>query len=230
MALTQIFVDKQLHDIVPIKSRQITPDIYIHLKNNLIQKVEKRCSGAYYVSKVREITKYEDGEMRSEDFSGDVQFKVTYNARICIPTIGSNVVCKIDNLIKLVIMASNGPLTCSIKISETNIDQNVFTIQNADKIISKKTNKELAIGDYIKVTITNHKIFPGQEYIAAFAKIYDIATPDEINGFMFKELEADDAVLVDNDEVIEMNEDNAIDEGIVPIKSAAIRETFIQDI
>lgn len=230
MTLTQIFVDKELHDIVSIKPRQITPDLYIHLKKNLIQKVEKKCLAFCYVNKVREITKYDEGEMRAEDFSGDIQFKVTYNARVSIPVIGCNIICKIDKIIKLVLLMVNGPLLCTVRVSETEIDQNIFSIQNSDKIIHRKTGKELSIGDYVKINITNQKIFPGQEYIAIFAKLYDIATPQEINTYMYKEIEIDDAEPTndDNNEYTEMNEDDGIQEGIVPIMNNK-RDTYIQE-
>ena len=229
MALTQIFVDKKLHDIVPIKARQITPDLYLHLKHNLIQQVEKKCLSYCYVSKVREITKYDEGEMRQEDFTGDVQFKVSYNARVCIPTIGCNIVCKLDKIIKLVILVVNGPLICTVRVSETEIDQNVFTIQNSDKIIYKKTGKELAPGDHVKITIINQKIFQGQDYIAIFAKMYDIANEQEINTYMHKDVGVDDETNDNNNTIYEMNEDAGIEEGIIPTASTK-RETYVQDV
>lgn len=229
MALTQIFVDKELHNIVTIKANQITPDLYLHLKNNLAKQVEKKCLSYCYVDKVREITKYDEGEMRQEDFTGDVQFKIAYIARVCIPTIDCNIVCKLDKIIKLVILVVNGPLICTVRVSETEIDQNVFTIQNSDKIIYKKTGKELSPGDHVKITIVNQKIFHGQTFIAVFAKMYDVATPQEIEKYMYKDVDVDDNVIVEQTTAFEMNEDAGIEEGIVPTISNK-RETYVQDV
>ena len=126
-------------------------------------------------------------------------------------------------------MVVNGPLICTVRVSETEIDQNVFTIQNSDKIIHKKTGKELGPGDHVKITIVNQKIFRGQDYIAVFAKMYDIATPQEINTYMYKDIGIDDEVIDDSNTIYEMNEDAGIEEGIVPTISNK-RETFVQDV
>lgn len=228
MTLTNIFVDKELHDIVSLKSSQITPDIYLYLKENLKNNVEKKCLSFCYIIKVREITEYDHGEMRAGDFSGDVNFKITYNAHVCIPVIGTNIVCKINKIIKLLILVQNGPFLCSIRVSENEIDPNVFSIQNGEKIIHKKTKQELGIGSYVKINLINQRIYPGQNFISGLGKLYDIATQEEINKYMFKDIEIDQFVVENNTNIM-MNEDDGIDIGIIPIKGNQ-KESYVQDI
>ena len=118
--------------------------------------------------------------------------------------------------------------------NNNNSDNNILDKNNVldnyhDKIIHKKTGKELGPGDHVKITIVNQKIFRGQDYIAVFAKMYDIATPQEINTYMYKDIGIDDEVIDDSNTIYEMNEDAGIEEGIVPTISNK-RETFVQDV
>lgn len=217
MSLQQIFVNIKLHDLIVLFPWQLNNELYLHLKKNLKLKVEKKCIDAGYVCKINDIISYKDGTLYPEDLTGNVTFKITYNARVCIPLPNTQIVCKIDQIFKSVIMAKNGPVVGLIKFTDINI--NIFTINNTGNVIYKKTNKILDATDYIKVTVRSKRSYSGDNHIGIVGFIDDIASADDIANFMFKEYEDDNnEIQVYTSKIIEMNEDDTIDEGVEPLK------------
>jgi DNA-directed RNA polymerase subunit E'/Rpb7 len=229
MVLQQMFVDLKLHDIILLFPRQMNNELYLHLKSNLKNKIEKKCIDVGYVCKINEIIDYKNGYLLPEDLTGNVTFKVVYSAKMCVPIIDTQIVMKIDQIFKSVLMCVNGPVSGIVKF--TDINTNLFTINNSGNIIYKKTNKTLSINDHVKVTIKSKRTYTGDKNVGIVGYIDDVATKEVVDLYMYKEYEDDEDDLKPYDsKFIEMNEDDAINEGIEPIKPKGKVENYVMDI
>jgi len=211
MALQQIFVDLTLHDIIPAEPWQLNNELYLHLKQNLKNKVEKRCIDAGYICKISDIVDYKDGYMLAEDFSGNVMFKIKYNAKACIVVPNIQIICKINQMVKGIIVAHNGPVVVLIKYIDINT--NVFKIGNTGNVVHVKSNKQLAQDVYIKITVKSKKSYNGESQLGVIGYIEDLATDEQINEYMYKEYDDDgNYIKAKTIKNIVMNEDDGIDD------------------
>jgi DNA-directed RNA polymerase subunit E'/Rpb7 len=204
MALQNIFVDLKLHDIIHLYPWQLNNELYLNLKKNLKIKTEKKCVDAGYICKINNIEEY-DGYIIPEDLSGNVTFKVTYTAKVCIPLPGYQIIMKVEQIIKQAIMATNGPIAGIIKFTDTN--NNIFFTNDSNELINKKTNKPLKIGDYVRVTIKSKRSFIGETRIGILGFINDIASDDEVKNNMYIDFDDNDDIITKNNIVIEVNDD-----------------------
>jgi DNA-directed RNA polymerase subunit E'/Rpb7 len=92
----------QLHTLVVLYPWQLNNELYLHLKNNLKQKIENKCIDAGYVYKINNIEKYNIGYILPEDLTGNTIFEITYTAKICNPMINNQMICKIDKFLKYI--------------------------------------------------------------------------------------------------------------------------------
>jgi len=214
MSLQQIFINIRLHDLVVLLPWQLNNELYLHLKNNLKNKVEKKCIDAGYICRVNEIENYDNGLLLPEDLSGNITFKVTYTANVCVPIPNNLMICKIDQIIKNVILCKNGPV--NIIITYSNINVNAFSIDSKNTITDIRTKNKITIGDHIKIIIKSKRSYNGDNTIGVIGFIEDIATKDEIDEFMFKENEFEYELETQNKTHYELNEDEFISEGIEP--------------
>ena len=230
MSLQQIFVDLKLHDIIIAQPWQLNNELYLHLKQNLRNKIEKKCIDAGYICRINDIVDYKDGYILPEDFSGNVTFKVSYNAKICVVIPNTQIICKINQMVKGIIVAINGPVVVLIKY--TDINPNLFKINNTGNIINNKTNKQLNNMDHIKITVKSKKSYSGDTSIGVIGFIDDIATPEQIKEYMFKEYDELDDIKPDSNQNILMNEDEGIDEQQEQDKNIGgkLNKSYIMDI
>jgi len=223
MALQQVFIDLKLHDIVIVKPDQLNNELYLHLKQNLKKKIEKKCIDAGYICRVNDIVDYKDGYLLPEDFSGNVRFRVAYNAKICVVVPNTQTVCKIENIYKAVIKAVNGPIVIIIKF--TDINTNLFKIDETGNILYIKTNKQLKQDDHLKITIKSKRSYNGDNTIGVIGYIDDIASPENIKEYMFKEFEDDlDEIKPYIKKNIIMNEDDGVEEQPAPSENQYIMD------
>lgn len=203
MALQNIFIDMKLHDIVHVFPWQLNNELYINLKKNLVLKVNKKCIDIGLICSVNSIEQY-SGYIIPEDLSGNVTFNVTYNANVCVPLPGYQIVMKVEQIIKQAIMVTNGPIAGIVKF--TDINNNIFFTNDSNELINKKNNQPLKIGDHVKVTIKTKRSFIGETNIGILGFINDYANDEEIKQNMYIDLEEKDDINVKSNEFIETNE------------------------
>lgn len=217
MVLTDIFVNIKLHDNIIIYPWQLNNSLYLQLKNNLKNKVENKCIDIGYICKVYDIIEYKNGYLLAEDLTGNAVYNITYNAKVCIPLPNTQIICKIDQIFKSVIMVKNGPIIGVIKF--TDINTILFTLNNTGNIIYKKTNKILSVDDHIKITIKSKRSYNNDNHIGIVGFIDDIVSDEnEYKKYMYKEQndEINDNIDTINNKFSSLNEDETIDSGIEP--------------
>ena len=169
---------------IQIKPYQLNSDIENNMELNLRQKVEKKCNKFGYIEKVFKINNYEDGELKRENLSGMIDYKVSYNCRICIPIENTQIIAKIKAINQELIMATNGPII--IFIPKNNIDSNIWKYDG--QFITKNDSKILEINNLIKIHILKTKINQNDVQIKVIGKLGNIPSEEEIeNVYDFKE-------------------------------------------
>ena len=183
------YFDTELYSRVLIKPQQINNDIYINLKNNLKNKVEKKCNKYGYVTKIYKIIDFSEGEVVPENYDSSIVYKVKYSCRICLPVVDTNIICKVDLLNKSLVKCSNGPIVCIIGINYIN--NNNFHINNKGEIIYTKSNQVIKNSDYILVNIRGTNFFADDERIVILGSLEDTANDDDINTYYKENLEGE---------------------------------------
>jgi len=210
------YLNRELSARVMLHPYQINNDIYNNLKKELVKKVEKRCNKYGYITQVFKIVNYEQGVMEGENFLASAMFNVKYDARICIPVEGMQIICKIEKMSKVLIMGRNGPIIVIIKLSEMNDDK--FVRNSEREIVYKPTGKIVKIGDFIKITVRARRFDKGGDRINIMGYMEDVPTTKEVEKYFFeKEVVGKKVVEVapvvdhdsDNSEAISEDEDRA---------------------
>ncbi len=180
MAQLSLYFKTELEDKVVLKPNQLNGNLEENILKNLKRKVEKIAIANGIVIKVEKIIKYDYGTIDKQDFRAEVSYNVSYDCLFCSPVENLEIICVVNNLPKGYIIAKNGPVCVGILHSQ--IDQQKFKIIN-DTITIIGKNRPLAKGDYLRVSIINRNINPGEQNIITVCKLLDIATDAEIKSY-----------------------------------------------
>jgi hypothetical protein len=176
------------------------------MKDKLRKNVEKKCNEDGYITTVYSITKHSYGEIPLENLMCATVFDVTYTGQICIPVLGTQIVCKVQTMNKALIAAENGPILVVIMIQNINTDN--FAIDTLDNITSVKTKTRLSPQDYVKVTVKNKRLHKGDTQIHVIGALDDIATQAEVDTY-FNQVKQ---VVLDSDTLVPSNDVAITDE------------------
>jgi DNA-directed RNA polymerase subunit E'/Rpb7 len=196
--LVSPYVNTEFYSRISLLPHQMNNEIYIHLKNNLKQKIEKKCNKFGYVTKLYKILDYSDGEIIPENFDSSSIFNIKYSCRVCLPIEKTNIICKIDLQNKALIKAVNGPIIAIIKMNQLNSEK--FTTNNKGDIIYNKNNKIITVGDHIIIHILALNFFSGDERQIILGSLIDIPTSDQIKEFYSENFETEKIENVENNE------------------------------
>lgn len=175
-----------LHSIVKLFPRQMNNDIYNNLKENLKKKVLNKCNDSGMITEVIKITDYSNNIINSENYSGDAEYKITYQAKIFIPITGALLILRVSKIISnfsdYMIEAGNGIVTCILQVNK-NLD--VMQMENKQVYLHKHKKFLKEKEDYIKIVILNVRINPADNTIGVHGKVIDLALPDEIEQYYY---------------------------------------------
>ena len=147
-----------------------------NLKDKLKDKILNKCLEIGFVTNVYNISYYSNGILIPENFSGDILFNIKYNARLCYPIKNTNIVAKIINITKVLIVAVNGPIVVIIKIN--NFDNTKLKKNNKNEITY--SNNLLKLEDDIIINIENVNINDKDTRILVLGKLLNIANENDI--------------------------------------------------
>ena len=104
------YITTELTTSLSLEPNLLNNNLYNNLKDKLQNKLLDKCLELGYITKIYNISSYSNGLLVPEDFSGNVLFNIKYNARLCYPIKNTNIVAKISNITKVLIIANNGPI------------------------------------------------------------------------------------------------------------------------
>jgi DNA-directed RNA polymerase subunit E'/Rpb7 len=182
--------------------------IYLNLKKNLELKTINKCFNKYgYVVKIIEILKYDNPIIEAENVDSSALFSLDFSCKICLPMKNMVIVAQIQKFNKLLMIATNGPI--STVITHNRINSDVFFKDNNNNIRYKNKNGEsklLGPEEFIKITIQTVKFFDGDEKITTIGFLNDMASEEEIKSFYSDMYE--ETTLVEHNKFMEMFEQN----------------------
>ena len=177
------YITTVLSSVVSLNPKQMDNNIYKHLKENLIKKLEGKCFSKYgYVSKIYEILEKSKGRIIQENPMAAATFDVKFSCRLCHPIKKQQLICKIQKINKLFINASNGPITVIITMNRIN-SQVFYQDPKTNKLMARVNEGksiEVTADKYIKVTIESTTFNDMDTIIMAMGELINLATDDEV--------------------------------------------------
>lgn len=182
--MTSPYINTYLYSTVPLAPYQMQNDLYLNLKDNLKNHVEGRCYLDYgYLDKVYKIMESKSGVIDAENIHSTAMYDVKFSCKLCCPVVNQQLVCKVDNVSKVLITATNGPIMAIIPINRVN--SNVFYTDRNNRI-RYRTDKDsdmLKKGDFVKLTTINIIFHDRDTKIKTVAFLDDIASEDDIKAY-----------------------------------------------
>tara|TARA_B110000208_G_C11653808_1_gene389016 strand:- start:123 stop:707 length:585 start_codon:yes stop_codon:yes gene_type:complete len=169
----------ELYTTLMLSPNQMNNNLYINLKKNLKAKVENKCNKIGYILNIYNILSYDEGILEAENFTGSAKYNIKYSARLCCPIENTFIICKIENMNKLLIKAKNGPIL--IIVNNNNINTDNFKKDNEQNIIHK--NNILKVDDYIIIKVLAKKLNNNDTRICTLGYLENIPTQTQINKF-----------------------------------------------
>ena len=174
-----------LSTTIMISPDQMDNKIYIHLKSNLINKLENKCYENYgYIDKIYNIEDFSDGVIEPEDSSCSAKMEVKFTCNLFLPIVGKEIICKIDRMNKALIMGINGPI--KVIISSDKIDSTKFFSDINRNIRYKGSSEVIVPGVFLRVLVLSKSFSNYDKNILVIGFMKDIATKKEINEYMEK--------------------------------------------
>ena len=180
MIQQSLYYKIQLEEKISILPEQINGNLEQNMLHNLKEKLEGFSTNKGIIMKVLKILSYDYGFIDQDNLTASVLYNVKYEAYICSPTNGLEVICMVQKIINGYIFALNGPLM--IVISTLNLDSEQFTNYNGEITINS-TKKKIKVDDLIKVHINSININLGEKTIMAMCKLINLASEKEINKY-----------------------------------------------
>lgn len=205
--MTSPYINTKLYTIVSLSASQMDNNIYSHLKNNLIKKLENKCFKHYgCITKIYEILDKKGGYIESENPMGSASFDVKFSCRLSFPLKNRFIICKVDQTTQALTSVSNGPI--KVILTNDRINPEHFTAGRTG-IFVKSINgmKPLAQGDHVKIKIDARKFNDKDTIIMCMGILSSIANEDEIKKFMEDEYNYS-SKYIDYDKFIHLEDTN----------------------
>ena len=171
---------------IMISPDQMDNKMYIHLKSNLINKLENKCYENYgYIDKIYNIEEISDGIIEPEDPSCSAKMIVRFSCNLFLPIVGKEIICKIDRMNKALIMGVNGP-AIKVIISADKINKDNFFSDVNRNIRVKGTSEVVLPGMYLRVLVLSKSFSNYDKNILVIGYLQDIATQKEIEDYIEK--------------------------------------------
>jgi len=168
---------------IMISPDQMDNKMYIHLKSNLINKLEKKCYENYgYIDKIYNIEEISDGIIEPEDSSCSAKLDVKFSCNLFLPIVGKEIICKIDRMNKALIMGINGPI--KVIISADKINKDKFFPDVNRNIRVKGTSEVVIPGMYLRILVLSKSFSNYDRNILVIGYMQDIATQKEIDNYI----------------------------------------------
>lgn len=202
------YINTKLYTSVALHPDQMDNKIYINIKNNLENKVNKRCFRNYgYIMQIYEILEYKDGVIEAENFMSSASFDIVFSCCLCRPLINKEIVCQVDRVNKVLVTALNGPIL--VIITNDRINDDIFFTDNNNNIRYKDketdSSKVLKEKEFVKVIIKSIVFNNGDDRIKAIGYLNKMATDKDVEKY-YKELYNTDEPIVEFEEYIKEKE------------------------
>jgi len=166
---------------------QINNDMKESLLLNLKKQVENKCNKYGYVNEVLQINEITSNSIPMNR-KGTCEFKCIYTLNIIKPIPYTFMVCKIKEIISVMVSSYNGPIKAISDINRINPTNFKFENSTLTYIKTNIESKKMDVGDYVKLLVLADKFRLNDVSIKVVGYIYDIATEDEIKQYYYYDI------------------------------------------
>jgi len=201
MEITTPYINTKLYSEIGLRPDQMENEIYIHLKHNLIKKLEGKCYLDYgYIEKIYSITDHDSGIISGENLHGFAKFKIGFTLRLCRPLKSTFIICKVTSVNKKLVKLEDGPILAYSPSSRYNSDIFFTDNNNVLRYKTKNTSQILNPGSFIVLYIESVLFSNMDRKIVVIGKIHDIASDKQIKKYY------DDTNKDENDNIVDIKE------------------------
>jgi len=195
------YFNTYLYTTVPLYPSQMDNDIYKHLKENLLIKLQGKCYKSYgHISKIYKIEERSGGALIPEDPSASATYKVKFSCKLCRPLRGSLIVCEVALINESTIYLRNGPINVIIFEGMGQINQEKFTFDEKRNVLLAKIGGGKGVpvveGTLIEIRVLGTRIESGTNKIVVFGTMENLASK-EASDETIRQKENDDIGFVD---------------------------------
>lgn len=199
--LTRPYVTTTNYTRVKLLPSELNNDLYVNLKNRLIERVEGKCTKYNYICKVFDLTIDSHGEIELEDEYCGAVFNVTYTALVCNLVRGMLVVATVAKTNPKMLVTTNRGFI-GITLMDTLNKDKFFFDNRRGKLMERQKDEpvEVAPGDHLVVQIGDINYFANQTEIQTIISVVRRATPEEAAEFVYRDSKPSVSTQVEFDE------------------------------
>lgn len=204
---------------IGIHPNQMNSNIYINLKNNLIEKFQNKCFGSLgYVCKIYGIVDKKGGLITPENPNLPAIYSVVFKCKFCRPIRGNIIIFEVKSINSAIIFLVNGPINCIIFEGNEQINKNNFTFDEKKNElighIDNETGTRVVVGTHVKVKCIDMMIQDKTKRIMIIGTLESLATKEEFEKANFERETENDLKYYEYDEYagFDNNTDNNGDE------------------
>ena len=173
------YINTTLVSRVMLNPNQMDNKIYLHLKNNLHNKLVGKCYLNYgFITNIYKLEEISEGIIEAEDPTCSAKIVIKFSCRLCFPPKNKYIICKIDRMNKALISAINGPI--KVIITQDKINKEHFFTDSERNIIIKAGRGSLAPDMFVKILILSSTFGNYDTSILSIGFLQELATEDEI--------------------------------------------------
>jgi DNA-directed RNA polymerase subunit E'/Rpb7 len=171
---------------VSLYANQMDNDIYKHLKDNLIKKLQGKCYKSFgYISKIYKIDQILGNNIVHEDPSASAIFNVKFSCKLCKPLKNTTIVAEVHKINKNIIALRDGPIHILILEGSGHINETNFLYdEKIGSWLAKLGNEKgmkIVSGSYVKIKVIDLRIENNSNRIIVIGVMDSMASEKEIN-------------------------------------------------
>ena len=118
-----------------------------------------------------------EGILRPENMYASAEYKVRFNATVCLPIINSIIVAKIERMDRVLCFSINGPIRVITPLD--TIDKEKFIISN-DQVLYADTEEVVNVGDYVTLKLMGVQFAKNDKNIKVLGTLLNRATSAQV--------------------------------------------------
>jgi len=184
MEIESPYIDTKLYTNVTLYPNQMTNNVYLNLKANLVEELNRKCFGDYgYIAKIYEILSYDNNRIEAENTMSAGVYDVCFSCRLCRPIKNTVIICEIEKINKALMRVVNGPI--KIFITHERINPNIFFKDNNGNLryMSKDRSYLLKQHEFVRIRVIQTTFNSGENVINALGFLDNMATDDDIKSY-----------------------------------------------
>lgn len=176
--MTSPYINTILYATTVLHPSLLNNDIYINIKQTLIDRLEKKCYKDYgYIVKIFQILEKKDGLIMSEDITASVTYNIKFSCQLCNPLEDMQIISKVDKITNVFISLKSDPILVFVTFDRINSDKFYRDYKGEIKI---KNGGTLTVGTLVKLTVMAKSFANGDNHIIVIGYMDDVANNNEI--------------------------------------------------